>query len=381
MLRSIGSFQIDPKTPEFSDICRTPRKYDRSFRIDNNLLINFDPSSGGGVELSAVNPIVGSPHYVLKPFSLGGARWYSIECPINCADIEKLGQVVPYLDIASPQSVSCHANLRLFYQDGRSEDISSLQIEIKRNRVRQTFPISLADIRSTGLESIDRAVVIFFIEARDVKLELYGYSISGLDRQEVIYNAADLMTLREATQKEGSLVKHNYAILSGKTDVVEKRITHHEMISDGVFVDFETADDRSVNVQKTALELEFTFENMQEAEWRNFEFRFEDITNTGSILAIVRMEGSTLFSKNIKEASALLVLREYDENFEWNDTILREPLNLQTKPDEQTVMLDLSPILADDRLKHTFGLLLFLPEDVISVNVSEMEAFVFDRRA
>lgn len=380
MLRPLGTFRVDPSLPTFTEVEKSPKRYDSTFKIGNDLFVNFDNRDGGEVELGAVDPIIGSPYYIIKPVSLGGANWFTIEFGIDASNIHKLSQVIPYLDIASPGSVTLHSTLRLHYEDGRSEDISSTQIEIKRNRVRQTFPIALADLHSGVIRPLLRGTCIFFIEAREVELELYGFGITGVDKEAFSYSGTDIATLRNAAKQDTGSIQHKYAIIPGDNRVETQRHLHHVSIADGVFIDFQPAEGRAVDITSSPSGIEMAFENMQPAQWRNFEFRFDDIRNSGNMLAIIRIVGSTHFANNTGNRNGLLAIREYDEHYKWADTLLDIPLRLSSQPGEQVAVIDLYPILTDSRLRHRFGLMVFLPEDVVRVEVSEMESFVYDRR-
>lgn len=381
MLRSLGSLRVDPLSPEFVELRKNPKKHDGTFKISDDLFINFDNSSGGAVEVSAIEPIVGSPYYLIKPISLGGANWFSIEFGIDADNIHKLSQVIPSLDIASPGSATIYATLRLHYEDGRSEDVSSTQVEVKRNRVRQTFPIALGDLHAGISKPISRGTCIFFIEAREVELELYGFGITGIDKEAVTYSGTEIATLRDAAKLGKAEAQHKFALVPGDNRVESRRHLHHSPIADGVFIDFQADEGRAIEIKSSPTGVEMIFENMQPAQWRNFEFRFNDIRNSGNMLAIIRIVGSTHFSKTTRNQNALLAVREYDEHYKWSDTILDIPFRLSPKAGEQIAVIDLYPVLSDARLKHRFGLMVFLPEEVERVELSEMEAFVYDRRS
>lgn len=174
--------------------------------------------------------------------------------------------------------------------------------------------------------------------------------------------------------------RRQYAVIPTDNRVESRRHSGHAPLAEGVFIDFETSEGRAMDVAASAAGLTLQFENLQPAKWRNFEFRFDDIVNNGSMTALIRMVGSTHFDPALPNQNALLVVREYDENYKWSDTILDVPFRLSSKTGEQIALIDLYPVLSDARLRHRFGLLVFLPEQVTRVEIAEMEAFVYDRR-
>lgn len=379
MLKNLVEFSVDSSSPDFCEVQNLPVKHDVSFRIGANLLVNFDNSKGGGVEVAAVNPIVGSPYYTIKPINLGGANWFSLEFDINESKLRKLSQIIPYLDVASPESLSLHATLRLHYEDGRSEDVSSTQIEIKRNRVRQNFPIALADLQSAITSPLKRGTCIIFIEAREADLMLYGFGITGVDKEEVRFSDAEVRDLRIAAAQRKGQVEHRYAITTGDNRVKSNRHLRHELIADGVFIDFEPAENRAIDIKSKKHSITMDFEGMSSARWRNFEFRFEEVKNNSNLQAVIRIVGSTQLSGDKSNRNAILTVREYDQHYKWTDTVLDTPLRLSSRHGEQVAAIDLYPILTDSRILHSFGLMVFLPEDTVRVDLTEMEAFVYDK--
>ncbi len=376
MLEVIESIEIDPENRDFVSLTRAERIHDFGFEISKGLRVSFEPNVGGKVALSAVNPEISAPHYRIRPIKMGAANWYSMEYDIAGKHLDNIGQIVPTLDAASPQSVTLFALLRIFYKDGRSEDVSSLQVELRRNRMAQAFPISLRDLPTLAHGEITTARLIFFIEARDVVLDVYGLTVTSVRTAKAHYGLEQVRRMRgvHAASPSPSLKRQRLdvdaeALWTGET-------SEHRPITPEVFLDFQPGEGRRMTVARQGGMLAVDFSETASGDWRNLEFRFEDVHNTGSITVLLYAKGKTGAGKPLE---AGLVLREYDEDMVWEDTSIPVTLTLLAEEGGQLRRIDLSPLLSDKRNVHCFGIMMFLPPETEVLQIEEMDAFVFDR--
>lgn len=375
MLEVIAKIDIDPTNWDLTSLTQDERIHSSGFQIASGLRVNFDPDSGGKIAFSAVCPEISSPHYRIKPIEMGAALWYSLEYDIAGEHLHNVGQIIPTLDASSSQSTTLFSLLRIFYNDGRSEDISSLQVEIRRNRTNQTFPISLDDLSSLSRGEIRAARLIFFIEARNVPLDIYGLTIISVPTVKLPYRINQIKRMRDAHAAGVPSIKRGH--LDANVEPLSTgRCLEHRQISPGVFLDFQPGDDRHITVTRQAEKLLLDFSEASSGGWRSLEFRFEEVRNTGSISALVFAKGGAMAKYGLE---AGLVLREYDANFLWEDTPLPVSLTLFSEERSELRLFDLSPLLSDKRDLHHFGIMVFLPQEAGMLEVEEMDVFVFDR--
>lgn len=375
MLEMIENIEIDPRNWEFVSLVHSERIYESGFVVNDKLLISFDNKSGGKVALSAIKPEISAPHYHIRPIDMGAAQWYSIECDISKESLDQVGQLVPCLDAASAQSVSLFALLRIFYEDGRSEDISSLQVELRRSRTQQAFPISLGDIPSLSHAQIAAARLIFFIEARNVAIDIYGLTIASVLGAKASYDDDSIARLR-AAHDAGSPSLQMRRLSAQDDNLWTGEALEHRSIVPNVFLDFEPGSGRQMTVSRNGDSLDIDFTRTSDGGWRNLEFRFEGVANSGSVSALLYAKGAAGQHGRIE---ATLILREYDEKFVWEDTHIPVSLPLYSDKESELRLIDLSPLLSDKRDVHRFGIMLFLPPQAELLNVAEMDVFVFDR--
>lgn len=375
MLVEIGNFSVNPDDKAFFTRAISPKVYEKSFSIEDRLRVSFDGSSGGKVRLSAVHPVAGAAHYQITPVGLGAAAWYSIEYNISSDLVANLGQIVPCLDASSQQSATIFAVLRLIYKDGKTADASSLQIELQRDRHPQSFPISFGDFPENTHSELDRAVLIFFIEARNIDINIYGLTVQGVKAHDSSFPVSQVEVLRKAGKEKGSAVLHR-AITPDTVEPFSGMFTERQQISDGIFLDFEAGKGREVQVGSTHSTVVLDFDRLIEAQWRTLEFSFTGVENTGSIAAFIHVSskaGGTPCPIGVK-----ILLREYFEDDVWRDTELQDRLTICGEGGNAQAFFDLSPVVTDSRQRHNFGIFVFLPPDTGRLELTGIEAFVVD---
>ena len=370
MLKFIEIFRPNPNDWEFRALAQSMKVYSEDFSIQDALSVSFDSVIGGRIRLSAKNPKVNDPYYRLCPINMGGARWYSIEYEVPGAVLSNVDQIIPCLDAASKKSVALFAVLRIFYENGRSEDISSVQIELRRDRRRQSFPIELGDI-PVRAGQIKTARVIFFIEARDVDIDIYGLTLATIESVKTPDSIDTLTLLRRAHQSGVSTMQrlHLDAANDAWTGVAHK----HRPIKESIFLDFQQGDDRQMTVAQTPGGLAVDFSKTASGSWRNLEFRFDRVFNTGTIMAALYAKG-----RAARELDAALMLRSYDQKMDFEDTPIPVHVPLFPKDGSLLRMIDLSPLLTDKWHIHHFGIMVFLPPETTLLEIEEMDVFIFD---
>ena len=375
MIRTLGKFSVDPESTQFKKLLTKEMVHVKSFALGDQLNVKFDGKCDGSIALSAHRPKIGGAHYRIAPVNMGAASWYNIEFDIKGSDLRNIGQVIPCLEAASPKSLTLFSVMRFFYKNGRSQDVSSAQIELCRNRRRQSFPIQLDDLAHMPAEEIDYARVIFKIEARNVDIELYDLTIMGVENASAELAPDGAGALR-AMGDSADFPMSRVFIIPQEKDIWTGTASQHRALSDGVFIDFEVGEGRQVKIAQKRNVASFDFRQTAASGWRNLEFRFTNVKNTGAVCALLRASGAHAGSNSIETN---VILREYDENFKWQDSPLALKIPLFSKGSSVQQIIDLSPKLADSRQSHTFGILLFFPPETTELQISELEMFVFDR--
>ncbi|MCM2563600.1 hypothetical protein M8756_15555 [Lutimaribacter sp. EGI FJ00015] len=371
MLKSIEIFQTDPNDWEFLALTQSMKVYSEGFSIRDVLSVKFDNASGGQVGVSANKPEVNDPYYRLCPIKMGGASWYSIEYEVPGAALSNVDQIIPCLDAASLKSVALFAVLRIFYENGRSEDISSAQIELRRDRRRQSFPISLGDIPARA-DQVKAVRVIFFVEARDVDIDIYGLTMATIEAAKTPDSIDTITRLRKAHQ--GGARSMQLLHLDAAKDAWTGTAQKHRPIKKSIFLDFQPGEDRQMKVAQKRGCLAVDFAKTASGGWRNLEFRFKRVRNTGTIMAALYAKG-----RATPELEANLVLRSYDKKMNIEDTPIPVSVPLFPKDGSLLRMIDLSPLLTDKWHVHHFGIMVFLPPEAKVLEIEEMDVFIFDR--
>jgi hypothetical protein len=265
--------------------------------------------------------------------------------------------------------------LRVYFEDGTSTDISSLQIELNRGRGVHTFPMTFSDLPAGSLKNATRAILIFFIEARNVALDIFGFSAFGAKKVDYSLAAGDLKKLRDAAKNKGGAVQSK-SLLSDRSSPWTGCARQHLPLCEGIFLDFETDGNRIVEVSNRDGRVCVDFSQVADAAWRNLEFRFDGVKNTGTLNMLVCLDGKVAKGPTVQ---ATIVLREYSDDLTWKDRSTEVTLSFSDELQGRQVLLDLSPLLTDTRHIHHFGVMVFLPPETGEIEASLFEIFVYDR--
>lgn len=376
MLARIVDVHVDPNDWNFTALVSAEKVHRKGFVIKDGLRVSFDHKCGAEVSVRAVQPEVSAPYLTIKPINMGAARWYSIECDISDVAWSEVGQLVPCLDAASAQSVSLFSLLRVFYDNGKSEDFSSLQVELRRNRAVQAFPISMAGSLLLNRTSIKGATLILYLESRNVAIDFYGLSILSVAAAPTRYAASQIERLRAACDA-GSPTLFRRSIQTQFSEIWTGPTMEFRQIGAGVFLDFEPGAGRSVGVERRENDLVFDFSRAASCGWRSVEFRFDGIIDTGFLSVL-------LHAKGVNGANgpthATLILREYGDSSGWKDTNISTHFTLFSEEDTVQRFFDLSPLFKNRTAAHHFGIVIFLPPETIELSIEEFDVFVFDRQ-
>jgi len=375
MIKNILTFKADADDWEFLALRDTEKTCEDTFMIRDTLRVNFDSQAKGAITLCAIKPELSTPFYRLKPVNMGAARWYSIECDIAGDDLRDADQIIPCLDAASAQTASLFAVLRIFHDDGRSEDISSAELELRRPRKAHSFPIALSDLPELDRSKITSGKVIFFVEARDVSVDIFSLTIAAVAAVETIYTDDHTQRLR-ALHDSGAESLQMRRLHATMDDLWTGETHEHRALCDDIFLDMEPGEDRRIAVTQDAGRIGLDFTQTASGAWRNLEFRFRDIFNSGSMVAVISAKGQSPLDDGI---NAKLMVRQYGKNFAWEDVHVPVPFTLFSQDTSEQRVIDLSPLLSDTRHVHHIGLMVFLPRTAQTLELEKMEVFIFDR--
>ncbi len=101
--------------------------------------------------------------------SIGTTTWLSLECPIDAAELPRLGAAVVSLDVSTSPHVSGWAVLRLV-TNGASADLCTQKFRFSGNQARQTFAFDLSTPELGTIGAGTSARVIFFLPVAPVQV-------------------------------------------------------------------------------------------------------------------------------------------------------------------------------------------------------------------
>lgn len=377
MYRELTAIAACPDADRFQALTHRPERGGAAFELAGGFHIVLGPGARGAVELDARVPFMDAPCYRLRPVGCAARSFYRIEYRLSAALLADLSALIPTLEASSPEGVTVFALLRLVRPDGGTADVGSAQIEVKRDRQLHSFPISLHDLPASDRTGVTEARLCFSIEARPAALHLHRLALHGVEARDDRLSQADLDTLRGLAARQSPRVRRA-GITAQRGTGWTGRAEGHQRLADGVYLDFDPAAGRSATLSRADGRVEIAFEHLKDSGWRNLEFRFRDVHQSGSLILVLRAVDATGMQAVLRPRA---ILRQYDETGGWSDTPLRDPLPVFAGARDGQTKIDLSPLLDETRQIHRFGLMLFFPGEVDRLIFSEIEVFVIDRAA
>lgn len=375
MDRTLAAVVANPTDERFQALTQAPERHGTASELQDGFLVALCPGARGAVELDALQPFMDAPCYRLRPVGCEARSWYRIEYELSPTLFHELSAIIPMLEASSPDGVTVFALLRIKQFSGRSSDVGSAQINVGRSRQLHSFPISLHDLPVADRTDVQKATLCLFIEARPAALHLHRLAVHGIDAIDDRLSPSDLKMLRDMATQHSPRVRRR-GISTQDCGLWTGRAKTHQRIADDVYVDVEPAEGRSVAVSRSPERLDLVFENTSDAQWRNIEFRFREVPHSDALAMFVRAVSPGETQVKLRPR---VVIRQYDQAGGWGDTTLPEPPVLfDTARDGQT-KIDLSCWLDESRALHSFGLMLFFPDDVEKLSFSDLEVFVIDR--
>jgi hypothetical protein len=344
----MGAVVVNRADATFAALCEAPITNATGFPLLGRLTVSFDPSKGGRVRAAGRVPPHGAPHVRLSPLALGGAAWFTLEYDLVPGDLAGLDCIVPSLDAACARKVTVFAVLRIEEGQGGSRDSSSTLIDIGQTRRRHAFPIVLDTIAPDVLRQARRATVIFFIEARDVALDLYGLRLVGLRSIGPHPVEPDDAPRTETAPLRRRL---DMAAVAGLGSPVDGPVDGLTAIAEGVFLDIEPGPDRAVAIMTAPAGLQLDFASTAASAWRSLEFRFADVADTGDLMAAIAVAAHTGQGGAVR---AMSVLRHYpDDGSGFRDIVLSGEIMIYPHGPALEWVFPLSPHLPDTRARLT----------------------------
>jgi len=376
MVKSLGSQIVSADHKDFLRFTNEPSSFTSPFQLMDTFSVHFDASKGGSVTATGIQPPIGSPFIRVSPVDMGAAAWYSFEYPINGADLQGLSQVIATFDAATPQSATVFAVLRLMQPDRKFSDTSSTQVELRRDRKNYSFPIGLDKFSQEAIKTAKQGRLIFFIEARDVDIDLFGVQVFGVPASPTGIDGPAIDKLREITQGSDDAVSH--VALNVDAFGKKRKLRHCNEMATALNFDVDSSKRGYVIATQKGAAAHFDFAKAPNTRWRTFEFVFSDVTNTGSTTALINLEGDAAG----QDIELNCVVRQYsDVKGEWTDTHVLAKLPVGKTQKQTSVTLDLSRVFPDTKHEHSFGIFLFIPTECAALNLKTLEAFVYDKRA
>ncbi|WP_417808911.1 hypothetical protein [Thioclava sp.] len=292
MLEALGEFRVDPNDPSFVSLAQSDHPYTKDVLIQDSLRVNCGDRSGEKLKVSAMEPNNCDPFYRINPINMGASEWYSMEYVPSTKNVAGSGRIVALLDAASAQSATIFAICRIFYKNGRSEDISSRQMEIRKNREKRIFTIDIDDALLFSANNITSFHLLFFIEARNVAIDVYGLSITSIATTNSLHSANDIKRIR-FSQKAKTLSRFQRVLGSNVRRVWKGKTNKHRALAKDVFIDFEQGSAIQTSVMHNDNKLIIDFSKAT-GRWRTLEFRFNEVKNTGTTFALLHFKGMSL---------------------------------------------------------------------------------------
>lgn len=346
------------------------------FNLSDDVVVSFEPVAGGGIETNVHQPAVGSSFVTLKPFGLGASRWFSIEAILDVSKLKSMDQVIPTLNASAPRSTALFAVLRLVMPDGRAIDTSSTQIVLGKTRRAFALPIVIDDMSPNTLQDAASARLIFFVEARNVPLDIHAISVSGVEAEEPVLKMPEAVMNEHAANPESGVRKASF-----KTAGLER----HELRwnapvgDDFCRIDVDSAADQHVAIHSRNDALVIDFSMSSNSRWRTLELRMPDLKNTGDVALHLRI--GMIAPDLTCDDPVKLVVRVYDEDWAtWSDKELPMLISNGMQEEDHVFVVDLSHMLPDVKTQHNIGILCFFPPQCKALELRRFEVTKFDRR-
>ena len=363
----------------FEELLLNPVEFDRPDHITDSLRISFDSGSGGKVRLSAREQSVGKPCFSIQPANMGASNWLSLETVLDVSGLRGIQQVVPVLEAAAAEAVSLFAVVRLTLKNGQTIDTSSTQFDIRRKRRAYSFPISLDDVSSVTLGEAVEIKLIFFIEARDVSLDVYNVMVFGLSTPDVDHDEEKLGELRRLAAAGSSVVRHASFSVPDLT-AEEVRVAGNIALGDLLSrFDIDGAEDQFATARKDDEGISLDLTTATKSRWLTLEIRFEQVEDTGGLTALVQVDATAFGGEEAMHCG--LMLRIYDETWSsYEDGPRFADFEVGSLRDRVQARLDLSGALPAGVRHHNFGILCYLPHTCDEATIHGFEGFTYDRR-
>lgn len=373
MLEARGEFRVDPNEESFSALAQSDPLRAQDILIQDRLRVSCAHNSGEMLEISAQKTNRCDAFYRISPVNMGASKWYSIEYAPLIENVGSSNQLVAILDAASMQSTTIFAICRIFHPDGRSEDVSSRQIEIRKKRKKHVFSINTDGAEIFLNDNIASCRIIFFIEARNVSIDIYGLDITSLATINQKNSAKNMEEIR-SIQKTNVLPRLKRDLNAKSRRGWRTKTKEPWALAKNVFIDFEQGSEQEVAVTRRDKHLVVDFSKAT-GRWRTLEFRFNEVKNTETVFALLHFQGMKLSTPALE---VTLVLRQYGDNARWTDVTIPVSLVLHAESKIEQHLIDVSSLLSNDHDYHRFGIFMFFPSGLGAVAIKELEVSVFD---
>lgn len=360
---------------------KATESHTRSFPLSKALMVSFESVEGGSVGFSSHRPAAGKPYCTIEPRGMGPSRWFSIELTLDLEQLRHVSQVIPVLEAGAARTVSLFAVLRYVLPNNHILDTSSTQIELRKGRRAYSLPISVGDLPEGSPARATSAKLIFFVEARDVALDLYGLTVVavGLD-DDALVHPDQVTQLRQLALAGDPGVRH--ASLDASELKPGERLQRHTSLSNGVFrIDIDSENGEFVRVARNEGSLVLDFSGAESARWRSLELRFDSVENSGDLRSLVRFCATADYGEGGGQPIDC-TLRYYGDNWDdWIDRAVLEPLDADSSHQERLTQFDISTLLAETGKPHNIGIMCFVPPGCRQLELHGFEVFLYHQRS
>lgn len=357
---------------------RRVESHTTSFEIAEGLHVNFEAVPGAAVDVSCRRAHDDRAHYTITPRNMGPSRWFSLEIEIAPAQLRNISQVIPILVAGSTRSVSLFAVMRLTLPDNRITDTSSTRIELRKGRRSYSLPISIGDLPAGAVSSASAARMIFFVEARDVALDLYEISAVALRSADDDPLADErIAALRRRVAAHDPGVRHELFPFRQFAPKQSLR-AHVALPTERARFDIDSANGASASVLDNDPTLVLDLNDARTARWCSFELRFGQVEPTSDLRAMLHLAAAAENGTSEMSEPIRCILRIYDDAWaSFTDHSIADFPHAISDESEGLFEFDIaSPLLAAASARN-IGILCFVPPGSRRFELRAFEMFIF----
>lgn len=324
-----------------ADVDRSTTSHSEPFQLEKALWVSFECVDQCRMTVARREAPDGRGCLRITPVTMGASRWFTLELSLDITDLQDCSSIVPVVVAAAGQSASVFAAIRIFDSNHGCADTGSVQLEFRKDRQSHSFPIDLTEVDEETRRNATEARLIFFVEARDVNIDLYSlqiYGIRAVEEKHANQNSEAACRSVLAGAAASGLVRQ----LRPEGLTSSDRLSGETKFGDECFLNYDSANGQSVSLETSNGWAIFDFSGARESRWRTLEFRF-------SLIKPAARRALSPFSKSVevikfpKDPAVAIRLQAYAPDV---DRVCHLPMKLRLYDEDGHPSFDTGNILA-----------------------------------